>query len=103
MLTTRPIEKIETIDPDAHAHLLLGFLGVPIKNLSPKGATEILHIEIFCLFDGQLEILTDVTISHFAKVGKIDDEHFDSAYGDLLTKLKLIRDRWLPEQIRRAK
>ena len=97
------VVKVAMIDPDQHAHMLLGFLKKPIKHLGPKGAVEELHQAIYNSSNLWLEKVADLAVKYFTRKDRLSEYQSDVLKGGLLRRLKEIRKYWIHERMEQAR
>lgn len=96
-MSAQKLQKLELIEPDEHVFLLLGFLGIPKGDLTPAKAVDKFHYVVFQSDNDRLDTLAETMVCHYVNLGKVDRKDFDLVFGDLRTKLILIREHWIEE------
>ncbi len=88
---TLTAERVWEISPDEYPHQLLGYLGQPIKNLSPRAATALLHSKIASCSNNDLERIAENIALFLVKSGHITLREVSDLTLDCVSKLISIR------------
>jgi hypothetical protein len=88
-------QQIRTIDPNAHPHVLLRYLGKPADGLSANAATAMLHEVIAGISeDNALAAAADKLTNYCVPVDTSSDDRFEISQA-CFSEMKSIRSRKL--------
>ena len=88
-------QQMREINPDEHAHLLLGYFGESISDLGPRAATMLLHLKIATSSNNQLEEVAEKAALFFARNGRVELREVNELTRNCVNELEMIRSREL--------